>query len=288
VSKKEKIEELNSRLAELMKEKERLETEADEFMDKRNKLNDQFNNIRAEVSQLREERDESNSRVKELKLTRAELKNDIHELIEELKSLRDSAKTIARTKPQQNSTVLQKDLDSLEWKIQTSSLSLEDEKQLIDQVRKLEAPLAIYKKLDRLQAKISEKEAKLQSLDNEQKTVHNQITQIAQKRQETHEKMLKQIEEARRMKTKADEAHAQFILAREKGKPVKDSIGEIRDQIGRLKGEIREEESEKRQQNEGVVRENIEKKAREKLKRGEKLSWEEFQVVAEKGLGAQD
>ena len=284
MSRKEKIEELNARLAELTKKRDRLGAEADELMEKRDRLNEQSRNIRLEVSRLRQERDDANSRVKELKLTRAELKNCIHDTIEELKKLRQSAKVLAQTKPQQSSATLQKELESIEWKIQTSSLSLEEEKQLIEQVKRLEAPLNIYKKLDRLHAKISEKEIRLKVLDQEQKAVHNQITQIAQKSQETHEKMLKEIDEAKNTKTKADEAHRQLTLTRENEKPVRESIGDIYDQISRLKGEMREEETEKREQTEGVLKENLEKKAREKLKRGEKLSWEEFQVLAEKGL----
>ena len=288
MSKKEIIEDLNARLAELTKERDKLGAEADELMKKRDRLNEQFRNIRLEVSGLRQERDDANARVRELKLTRSELKNSIHDAIEELKKLRQSAKVLAQTKPRQSSATLQKELENIEWKIQTSSLNLEEEKQLIEQVKRLEAPLSIYKKLDRFHAKISEIETQLKVLDQEQKAVHNRITQIAQKSQETHEKMLKEIDEAKNTKTKADEAHRQLTLTRENEKPVRESIGNIYDQISRLKGEMREEETEKREQTDALLKESLERKAREKLKRGEKLTWEEFQVIAEKGLGAQD
>jgi len=47
------------------------------------------------------------------------------------------------------------------------------------------------------------------------------------------------------------------------------------------------EEKEKKKKDE-ALREEFERQAREKLKRGEKLTWQEFQLLAEKGMTAQD
>jgi uncharacterized coiled-coil DUF342 family protein len=55
-----------------------------------------------------------------------------------------------------------------------------------------------------------------------------------------------------------------------------------------LKDRIGQEESMEKTRNEEAMRKEIEKQAREKLKRGEKLNWEEFQILAEKGFGTQD
>ncbi len=287
MSKKEKIEELNLRLADYNKERDRLVAEADELIEKRDRLNERFRNIRLETSKLREERDTANFRVRELKLERSEIKENLHSAIEELKKLRQNVKVLAQTKPQRNSPSLKKELDSIEWKIQTSSLSLEEEKELIEQVKPLEAQLNVYKKLDKIHGQIREIESRVHSSAGEQKSLHNQITQIAQKSQQTHEEMLKKIEEAKKTKTQADEAHRLLGLVREKQKPLKDSIQNIHREINEVKGEIRDEETAERQRNEGLLLEDLEKTAREKLKRGEKLSWEEFQILAEKGLGAQ-
>jgi len=55
-----------------------------------------------------------------------------------------------------------------------------------------------------------------------------------------------------------------------------------------MKGSVRREEEREKKKNEEVLRKKLEKRAREKLKRGEKLTWEEFQILAEKGIGTQD
>jgi uncharacterized coiled-coil DUF342 family protein len=59
-------------------------------------------------------------------------------------------------------------------------------------------------------------------------------------------------------------------------------------QIRYLKDRIGQEENIEKTRNEETMRKEIEKQAREKLKRGEKLNWEEFQILAEKGIGTQD
>jgi len=51
---------------------------------------------------------------------------------------------------------------------------------------------------------------------------------------------------------------------------------------------MREEEEKEKKQSEDELRQAIENRAKEKLKRGEKLSWEEFQLLAEKGISTQD
>jgi uncharacterized coiled-coil DUF342 family protein len=69
---------------------------------------------------------------------------------------------------------------------------------------------------------------------------------------------------------------------------VEDDVLELTTQIKQLRGEIRVEEEKERKQDQDALRETLERQAREKLKRGEKLTWEEFQLLAEKGISTQD
>jgi uncharacterized coiled-coil DUF342 family protein len=55
-----------------------------------------------------------------------------------------------------------------------------------------------------------------------------------------------------------------------------------------LRGQIRAEEEKERKEDEEALRQTLEKQAREKLERGEELSWEEFQLLAGKEGTAED
>ena len=117
---------------------------------------------------------------------------------------------------------------------------------------------------------------------------HESLTANAQKSQELHGKMLAKVEESRTWRAEADELHKQFVMARESGKPVQDEIVAGLNEIRKLRGEMRDEEAKEKKQSEDDLRQSIEARAKEKLKRGEKLSWEEFQLLAEKGISTQD
>jgi uncharacterized coiled-coil DUF342 family protein len=55
-----------------------------------------------------------------------------------------------------------------------------------------------------------------------------------------------------------------------------------------LRKGLQEAEQKHKKESEDSFRQTIEERAKEKLKRGEKLTWEEFQLLAEKGMTSQD
>jgi len=106
----------------------------------------------------------------------------------------------------------------------------------------------------------------------------------AGKSQAIHEEMIKKLEEAKKLKAEAESVHRLFLQVKEKTSPIKEEMERIVEEIRRQKEEIALAEAEERRKSEESLLENIAKQALEKLKRGEKLTWEEFRILAEKGL----
>jgi len=282
------IEELTQKLSELRDQKNRLNDEAQECAEKRNNLNDKVKDLRTEASALRAERDKVNERVKELKQMRNEGSTKIHQKIETIGKLNQERKILAEKKPQRSHQSLQKEVDSIDWKIQTTSLSLQEDKELVEKVKQLESQLNIYRKLEQLNQKILELRVGVKNLKNENESNHKELTEDAKKSQDIHAKMLERIDESKKLKAEADSMHKQYLESREKSKPLQDELNSLSNHIRQLRVEIQAEEEKEKKQDQDMLRETLEKQAREKLKRGEKLSWEEFQLLAEKGLDAQD
>jgi uncharacterized coiled-coil DUF342 family protein len=288
LSEKQKIEELNKQLSILKEQKAKIDAEANELGEKRDKLNQQFQGMRIDAQKLRDGRDGANEEVRKLKEERNEMKMGIHEKIQELRGLREEAWSMAKRKPPRSLQSLQEEFESIEWKIQTTHLSLEDEKILIEHVKQIETQINVHKKLGQINQKIADLQAQIKTFEARSELCHERLTAIARKGQENHQKMLARIEESRKTKASADAVHQSLMQAREKAKRIREDIVGIVKQIRCLKDKISQEENIEKTRNEETMRKEIEKQAREKLKRGEKLSWEEFQILAEKGIGTQD
>jgi len=286
--KNEIIAELNEKLSVLRDHEDRLRSEALESAEKRDKLNGRVKNLRDEVLELRSLRDELNNKVKELKQHRNEMTARIHESLEEMKKLGEESKALAKRKPPRKHEVLQKEVESIDWTIQTTSLTLQEDRELVEKVKQLETQLAIYRKLEQLAKRISQSRAEIKTMKSESELLHRQLTENAHKSQETHRKMLEKIEETRTLKKEADSMHKEFLQVKERTRPLQEEVRLVVNQIRQLKGEIREEVQRETKESQDALRETLERQAKEKLKRGEKLSWEEFQLLAEKEMTEQD
>jgi uncharacterized coiled-coil DUF342 family protein len=288
LSYRQRIDELNRKLSELKDHRDKLNAEADEWAEKRDKQNEQFRNLRSEIFELKNERDKLNEEVMESKRQRDEARTECHAKIEEIKKLVQEREALIKKKPVRSSSNLQQEFEQTEWKIQTTPLSLEEEKELIGQVKKLEIQLSIYKKLDQLNQKRIRLKAEIDTLKIRSKLFHEKLTATAQRSQQVHTKMTEKINESGKVKEEADGLHVLFLQAREKIRPVQEEISKISTQIKGLGQEAQKKEEKERKKSEEALWERLEKEARGKLQRGEKLTWEEFQLLAKKGMKAQD
>jgi len=292
---------LNKQLELLDKQGSEAQSEIQKLIEKRDKLNEQFKQLREETRELKTERDAINERVHELKAQRDQTRTTTLPVIEEIKLAREKIAELKKKTPKRSQRDLQKELDDIEWKIQTTSLDLKEEKLLIEEVRALETQLSAYKKIDQKYRKIHELEHGLKEVDETGDKLHNELSTLAQKSQEIHQKMIAKIEEAKKTKEEADATHNAYLLAREKARQLeeeqrrlqfeerririferqqREEQRQIREVQWRIEEGQRQQETETRKTTEKALKEKLGSQAREKLQRGEKLSWDEFQLLA--------
>jgi uncharacterized coiled-coil DUF342 family protein len=288
LSKKQEEKELNDRISLLREQTRRVEAEAEKWAEKRSRLNDRFKTTREEIVALKNERDMANRKVKELKLKREEAQTRINQKIQELKSLRTKIRETAKKKPASARQSLQRQFDSLEWKIQTTPLSLDEEKQLVEQVKRVEPQLNIYKKLEHIRETTLNVETEIKTLQAQAQSCHKALTEIAQKSQELHQRMLSRIEESKTIKAESDRLHQSYLEAKQEKRTIQQEIIVTLEQARQKRQEILQEEQWNQKQAEENLRGKIERQATEKLKRRQKLTWEEFQILAEKGIDTQE
>jgi uncharacterized coiled-coil DUF342 family protein len=275
------IEQLSKRLSELNVQRKEATDQMITLADQRDDINEKVRTLRAEILEKRGKRDRLNEQVQDYKLQRAALREKIYDKIDEIQTMRQKKEVIAKKKPQRSHRSLQEEVDDLDWEIQTTLLTPQEEKELVEQVRQLEIELSAHKKHERLLQRIHELQAEIKATDAQGRAVNETLKAAAQRSQEFHKEMIIKIEDSKKLKAEADKLHQLFAKAKEKAAPIKAEIIQVSNDLRRIKGEIREEEDQKRRQSEESLREKLQAMAKEKLKRGEKLTWDEFKLLNE-------
>lgn len=278
---KQKIEELNHRLASLKEELDKLNQEARGWAEKRNSIQKQIKTLRTKVANLKEKRDELNESVRELKNMREQAIAERREKHTQILKLKEKLKRLKEKKPLRNMSNVESEIEKLEWKIQTTSLPVREERMLIDQVRVLETQLSTHKKLRELEDSLLELRAEEKALETKAKLHHERLSELAEQSQGFHEKMTETLGEIQTLRAEADGAHQKYVEIKQQAQPFRQERGELLRQAKRLKQELRQVEEQKQLKRQRELHKELVEKALEKLKRGEKLSWEEFKVLSE-------
>jgi uncharacterized coiled-coil DUF342 family protein len=279
---------INQQLATLKEQASKANAETEKHIEKRDKLNEQFRKLRQQINELKDERNCLNEKVKTLKQQRDEARTKIRTIIEEIKMRTQKITELMKKTPKRSQRELQEEFENVEWKIQTTSLDLQEEKRLVENVKQLETQLNVYKKIEKQNMKITELRNKLQTLEKEGDTAHKELTVTAQKSQEIHANMLAKISESKNIKAEADSLHGAYLQANEQAKPLNEEIKKLLERRKKLQEEIRIEDERKKKTAEQDLKEKLGSQARDKLRRGEKLSWNEFQLLAEDDPQTQD
>ena len=278
----QRIEELNRKLTSLKEKRGKLNLEARGWAEKRNSLHEQIKALRAEVADLKVKRDALNERVKELKNLRDQARVERRDKRTQILKLKEKLKRLTEKKPLRNMRDVESEIERLEWKIQTTSFPVHEEKLLIDQVRVLETQLSIHRQIQNLNTTFFELQTEEKALETRANLHHEKLSELAEQSQSFHEQMAKLLDKIDALRAKADATHQKYVEIKQQAQTDRQEQTELLCQSKSLKQELRDVEEKKQAKRQRELRKDLVEKASEKLKRGEKLSWEEFKILAEK------
>ncbi len=269
-------------LASLKEKRDKLNLEARGWAEKRNSLHEQVKALRTEAADLKEKRDALNDRVKELKNLREQTRTERKDKHTQALKLEEKLKRLAKKKPPRNMRDVESEIEKLEWKIQTTSLPVHEEKMLIDQVRVLETQLSIHTQIQNLNATLFELQTEKKALETKANLHHEKLSELAEQSQSFHEKMTNLLDKIDALRVKADTAHQKYVEIKQQAQTNRQEQMELLRQFKSLSQELRNAEEKKQAKRQRELRKDLMEKASEKLKQGKKLSWEEFKILAEK------
>jgi len=279
----EKIKELDRELVPLKEQRSKLESEAKLWMERRDHIRRQIEQLRAEIVSLKTHRDEINRKVKDLKVIRDQLISDRKEKLNRVIEFKQKVASVKQV-PAKAILAVEKEIENLDWRIQTNSLTMPEEKLVVEQIAELEKRLASYKQTQAMWSEIKILQQQLRNLRTEEKEFHTQIALLAEQGRQVHQMLIEEGVNIPKLKTEANENHQKYIENRKLVQKLDEQCELLFAQTRLLRSKSKSEEQKKKVRREMELIQELEENALRKMKRGEKLTWDEFKVLAERGL----
>ena len=203
---------------------------------------------------------------------------------EKVLELQEKIWALNEKRPDGNLRQVTREIEKLDWEIQTNSLPVKEEQELINQIRELETQLVVQKRIKKVKDKLFELRTEQNGFGTEAKTIHEKITELAEQSQKYHLQMIGVLEKTRDLQAEANEAHQKYVETRQQAQQKHEKCVELMETIKAIEQELKETADKKQGERKGELQKDLEERALSKLKSGKKLLWEEFQFLAEKGL----
>jgi phosphoserine phosphatase len=281
-----KLGDLEAKALPLKELRDNMNDEVRKSAEKRDKLNERARELKNKAMDQRAKRDELNSQIQELKKFREGSKTDFSGLREQSDRIKEELQALQKQmtgKERRAKSMFKK----LEWKLQTDPTNLQDEARIIRQLKGLDGQIKNVEQIDKLRAQLMEINAKVRSEKIKSNDVYSQIRDLAQASQENHIGMLESLKELDAVKSEADSAHQTFLDSKKKADESHHGYINFIIEIKELERQIHQNEKNlKMDQVQRVLqaREVTAKEASEKLKKGDKLTFDEFKLLVERGM----
>jgi uncharacterized coiled-coil DUF342 family protein len=263
-----------------------LRMKIDDSANARDGLNLEVKRLSEEVKKLKSKRDALNARVKELKLKRDELRVQAAEKRETLSKLLEQTQQMSE-QLKGSVSELYRQINSLDWYIQTNPLAPKTERNIIAKISALEVNLAKHKGLRSVKDKLLKLRVEVGAMRLQAQSLHQELTTVAEQSEKVHESMQEVAKRLIQRKKAADVKHAEFLERNHERREAVDKLRETLERIDQLRSKIGEAKESPRLKGE-KVKSKYKEAATEKMRTGGKLSFEEFQALMEDSASDSD
>jgi len=281
---------LEEEISSLSKQRNKHNQLTKENLSKRNETFKQINSLLDKAKENKKKRDALNIQVKQLKKKRKKIQNTLQEnkkTLDEIIKKEETTNKADIQRKRKQMRVLNSKIDKLEWELQTSVLSPDQEKEMVQLLEKYSEQLNKIAEQVHITTQQTSLWREIASLQKQVNKFYNQIIDYAKESQIYHNLMNQYYQQVNSLR-KLEKEHQNLFL---KNKKIADKFhrdflskvsekNELRNQLKDFKQKIRKEMHEKLKTD---VEEST-KKAYEKYEKGENLSMEEFRILVEKGL----
>jgi uncharacterized coiled-coil DUF342 family protein len=269
------VSKLKNSLNELDREKELWFRKKDEFSAK----------IRASIQKIKDsksKRDSLTQEVKGLKPKRDGINKEIAEkskILDDLK--KEKSNIIASLHIKESPSKIKQQIEKLEFKIETDTVSFEKEKELMKRIKELKKQYNNSSGVIELNKKINAAFDNLKKMRKDANELHRAIQEQARQSQALHEEILKNSAEIDRMKSDEEDAFKKFSEFKKQFTGANSQLKEKLKEMNYIKShldKIHFDKKERRRQQEESFLRSKEDAVNEKIKKRQKLTTEDLLV----------
>jgi len=262
--------------------RDELNDQTRQWVQKRDELNAKVRSLVDEAAKKRETRDALNVQVRASKEQRDVWNRKVNELNDKVVELKKTQ--LPREGPPVSK--LKKDLKSLEFRQMTSALSVEKERELIEEMQALDKLIKEREKQLEANDVVRVVIKELHEAKDNAESFHRQVGELAEKAQTEHDEMIKLYEQADTLRKEADEAQEKFIETKLKADDEHrqhiDRIRQVHDYDKILTG-LKQKARKARKRKEETAAMKEAEDIFDKFKKGEKLSTEDLMAMQKSG-----
>ena len=267
---------LKGKLNQINKQKEN-------WLKKKDEINKEISSKIGEIKGSKHKRNDLTSQVKNLKKTRNDLNKQINEKINEIKKLKDDYKSACeKHNVQGDPAKLKKDIESLEFKIETEPMKFDKEQKLRKEIKGLKKQYAELSAVTGVWDNVRKKSKDIDVLKKEANQIHKKVQDMAKMSQGHHEELIGESKEIDDMKKAEEEAYQKFFEYKKQFSDINDELKKKLDELKTIKDTLDHNKVElddlKKDKDTKAFKEK-EKKVQEKVKKKAKLTTEDLLVL---------
>jgi len=277
----ENLDQIEQKISSLIAYRSSLVNELKKLSQRRRELRDEIKGITNKLIEGRKAVSEQYLLMGQLRDSHKYILSKIADIEMKAKEIEKVLRKFEKEVPHESGRALKKDLDHIEWRLQTERLSREEEKRLVEYIKKLEIKLHLwekaYKTRQELNGLLVEAKSLKDELDGMREIKKSAITKLRTQKEALHNIFMVKhqlMQEDREIKQDIDEIKKNLDNTDAELSKLKESKSKI------LQKKRMDEEASIKAKEKSLL-EEARSKAKDRLTKGKSLSWDEFKILLE-------
>ena len=274
---------LNKEINTLRKGLNDFNTKKESDFENKEKITKSISQLIGQVKSSKSARNKFTKQVKKVKEIRTHDNEEIKKKVKEIKELNKKKKEIQlKHNIKGNPSFIKKDIDKLEFKLETEAMGFDKEKKLMKTINGLRKQYKEVKVVSDVFEKIHKLDKELKELRKKAQDEHKEVQKTAEESQHKHEEVIETSKEIDDLKEKEEDAYKNFFDSKKKFTEINDKLQEKLKEIGKLNEKLREFGADQKHRKEEFNKKSLKQKAalvNEKMKKGGKLTTEDLLVL---------